>query len=319
MKPNEPVLEEIMHGISKGYSSEKTWRRRIRMMMAETGLDFFCFSKILDALSEKDIAEYSWQLRPENSAIFNKRIRELLAFRLTPKQELNQMPCTGATLKKRVKRILEDMPLKDKKVLFLGDDDFTSVALALTSDAEVHVVDIDPSILSGIQKASSKFGVKIHLHKHDLREKLPESLRDKFDLFFTDPVYSIRGIKLFLLQGLVALKSEGCRGYLCMPMVQCMRMLRFIESFILQVGFEIVNIERSFNEYTVPSVAVSNLSQLCQKIRVFPKDLKDFTLSYSDLVSIRLNTEVYKRKSADKTISKIVKRDIIEFVDTRLT
>lgn len=68
-------------------------------------------------------------------------------------------------------------------ILFLGDDDGTSVALALLGVANVWAVDIDPRVLDWLRGS----GLPLSLQKVDLRY-LPDSLLGRFQAVVTDPV-----------------------------------------------------------------------------------------------------------------------------------
>ena len=112
--------------------------------------------------------------------------------------------------------MLEKGDIEGRKILFLGDDDLTSIAAGLFNAAkEVAVVDLDTRLLQTIKDISEEEGLRIRLVEHDLRKPLPEQLRGRYDTVFTDPPYTHPGLTLFLSRGIMALeKRVGAAVYL---------------------------------------------------------------------------------------------------------
>ncbi|KKR81315.1 MAG: hypothetical protein UU73_C0003G0121 [Candidatus Daviesbacteria bacterium GW2011_GWA1_41_61] len=108
--------------------------------------------------------------------------------------------------------------IEGKRILFLGDDDFTSVAIAFYRKAQtITVVDIDKKILDGIQEISDSSSYQITTKPYDAREKLSPELSGKYDIVFTDPPYTREGISLFLSRAVQALDptNQAGRIYFC--------------------------------------------------------------------------------------------------------
>lgn len=108
--------------------------------------------------------------------------------------------------------------IQGKRMLFIGDDDFTSVAVGLYGSAgEEVVVDIDQRILSSISKVAEKESMVIECIKYDARSPSVGLLRNRFDVVFTDPPYTPDGVQLFLSRAIDALdrKSQAGRIYFC--------------------------------------------------------------------------------------------------------
>lgn len=138
--------------------------------------------------------------------------------------------------------------LEGKRILFVGDDDLTSLPTALTNMAEeIAVVDIDERILKLIEKFSQKEGVKIKTIKHDLRNPLPQDLKERFDVISTDPPYTVDGLKLFLSRGIEALGKEGIAylSYSHKPIDEWLS----IQKAITNMGFVISELIPNFNYY----------------------------------------------------------------------
>jgi len=135
-----------------------------------------------------------------------------------PQRAYDQFTATVETVAKRVFLMSFLGDLKNKKILFLGDDDFTSLpAASLQLATMITVLDIDERILYNLKNISDKLNLKIKTIKHDLRKPLPEKLRENFDVVFTDPPYTSYGLKLFLSRAVESLdkKNQAARIYLC--------------------------------------------------------------------------------------------------------
>ncbi len=142
----------------------------------------------------------------------------LLTERLLPLREYDQFTATPETVLKRASVLNHFGDITNKKLLFLGDDDFTSIAVAMTEKAkEILVLDIDDRILGKIQALSNKHSLNIKTIKHDVNKGLPKDILNKFDVVFTDPPYTSEGIKLFLSRSVSALdcQNSAARIYLC--------------------------------------------------------------------------------------------------------
>ena len=138
--------------------------------------------------------------------------------RPSPKREYDQFAATVETTARRASLMNFFEDVRGKRILFLGDNDFTSVGVASLKSAEdITVVDIDKRVLEGITKVSTKQGFGVKALHYDAREPLPENLKSEFDVAFTDPPYTPGGIKLFVSRAIEALDSENQAGriYVC--------------------------------------------------------------------------------------------------------
>ncbi len=136
-----------------------------------------------------------------------------LAERRPPiRRDLDQVFATLPTVARRALRLLQAGEAQ-RGVLFLGDDDLTSVALRLLleaagSDRRVHVAEIDPQLVTFLKQHG------VHAVEHDLRAPLPKPLRGRFGCVFTDPPYAPAGFAVFVSRAVTALKDDG-RLYAC--------------------------------------------------------------------------------------------------------
>ncbi|MCS7092314.1 MAG: bis-aminopropyl spermidine synthase family protein [Patescibacteria group bacterium] len=85
-----------------------------------------------------------------------------------PKRNYDQFTATIETTVKRVALLDFLGDVKGKRILFLGDDDFTSVAIANFKLAqEIAVIDIDGRILDNIGTISDKLNLGIKRIKQE--------------------------------------------------------------------------------------------------------------------------------------------------------
>ena len=134
-----------------------------------------------------------------------------------PNRDLDQFYATVNTTFKRVFKMAKNSDLKNKKIAFLGDDDLTSVATALSHQAqEITVFEIDDRLNNFIKQISDKNNLNIEIVKQDLRQPIDKRHFNKYDIIFTDPPYTKDGIELFLNQAIKLMKNSFLsRIYLC--------------------------------------------------------------------------------------------------------
>lgn len=163
--------------------------------------------------------EILWAVLEDNNY---KQAVELLktisSKRPSPERRYDQFTATIETTARRASLLQFFGDVEGKRLLFLGDDDFTSIAVAnLGSARSIMVVDIDNRILSGIEAVSDNHNLGIKTVHYDARKKLPAELRDKFDVVFTDPPYTTEGIELFTSRAIESLDkaNKAARIYVC--------------------------------------------------------------------------------------------------------
>ena len=201
-----------------------TGARTVADLVAASGLSRRSVEGILDALVpfldrsadahalHRDlVAEATAALRadpPPAEADILERLRTLAKSRPAPDWRLDHVAATPETALKRALYMRDEFDLGCARVLMLGDHDMTSVALALACpEAQVTVVDIDERILTFLQTVRRDQSLPITPLFADLRVHLPRSLASAFDLVFTDPPYSVEGVRLFLQRAVQALKD----------------------------------------------------------------------------------------------------------------
>jgi predicted methyltransferase len=196
-----------------------------------------------------------------------KKLKEFLEkyknLRAEPKREYDQFFATEETLIRRIS-ILQNFMEQIKEILFLGDDDLTSLALALFHpDVKLFVVDIDKDILNFINFVSEKEKFNIETYYHDLRKPLPKDKFKKFNFIFTDPPYTPSALQLWLTRCLEASLGSGsnkkrkrpeilsskyyfvCYGYTNRETERGLK----IQEIITKMGLVIQEKIRDFNNY----------------------------------------------------------------------
>ncbi|MEM1538901.1 MAG: bis-aminopropyl spermidine synthase family protein [Candidatus Bathyarchaeia archaeon] len=103
--------------------------------------------------------------------------------------------------------------LDGKAIVLVGDDDLLSVALALTSlPSRITVLDVDKRLGDFLGTVNKYYGFNIEFFKYNVAEPLPKELRGKFDVFSSEPLETVSGLKAFIMRGVSCLKENGV-GY----------------------------------------------------------------------------------------------------------
>ena len=116
-----------------------------------------------------------------------------------PRLELDQCHCTVGTKLRRVLAMHEADALVGRRILLLGDDDLTSLAIrsvvrgfgSEATIANLSVVDVDPALVAFLRKELSGTPFPSSCTQHDLREPLASDFRGVFDTVVTDPPYTV--------------------------------------------------------------------------------------------------------------------------------
>ena len=152
---------------------------------------------------------------------------------------------------RRAEFVYERGDLERKKMLFLGDDDLTSIAMALTKlPDEIHVIEIDRRIVNYINKVSKEMNLPVSAHLYNAVDPLPEEFTGKFDTFLTDPVETVKGMRVFISRCLLALKGEGSAGYFGLSHYESsLKKWLDIEEDLIAMSLVITDVLRDFNKY----------------------------------------------------------------------
>jgi len=127
-----------------------------------------------------------------------------------PERNFDQFLATEDTVLKRAILLGSIQDISHKKLLFLGDDDLTSIVFALLFKAEkITVVDIDTRILGFLEMIAQKEGLPIQTFEYDLRNPLPKSEFKNYDVIFFDPPYTPQAINKWLIRAIESSLTGG--------------------------------------------------------------------------------------------------------------
>jgi predicted methyltransferase len=180
-----------------------------------------------------------------------RRLDQLLGGRPAPNLDFDQGAITSADSLLRAGFVEERGDLCGARILFVGDFDLTSVALALTGrPARVVVLEIDPRVIGFINEVARRESLRLEARLFDVRDPLPESLCKQFDVFLCDPEETLAGIRLYLSRGCSALAGEGAAAYVGLTTLEASRRKwRDIQGILYEMGFAITDIRRKFSSY----------------------------------------------------------------------
>jgi N4-bis(aminopropyl)spermidine synthase len=172
-----------------------------------------------------------------------------------PRFELDQCHCTVETKLRRVLAMHDADALVGRRILLLGDDDLTSLAIhrfvrrfgSGSTVARLGVVDVDPAIVRFVRREHAG-SPPIHAYVHDLREPLPKRLRNAYDTVVTDPPYTIAAAELFLSRAVEALAGPGGDVFFSFGSRRPDASYR-VQQVVGALGLEIRRLTRDFNEY----------------------------------------------------------------------
>lgn len=127
-----------------------------------------------------------------------------------PDRNLDQFWATEDTVLRRAVLLGNIPSILQKKLIFLGDDDLTSVAFTLLYEAEkVTVVDIDSRLLQFLEMIAREEGLPIETFEHDLRNPLPKSEFKRYDVAFFDPPYTPEALNTWLIRAIESTITAG--------------------------------------------------------------------------------------------------------------
>jgi len=175
--------------------------------------------------------------------------REIVEHRPLPVEIYDQGYISTETVLRKLAFIIERGDASGD-IFVVGDDDLFSIAIALTKKPKrVVVVDIDERIIHYINEVANDYNLPLEAYMHDVRKE-NEEFRGKFDVFVTDPVETIPGIRLFLSRAISSLKGIGSSGYFGLTTLEASRKKWYeIQRMLHKMGFVITDIRRRFQVY----------------------------------------------------------------------
>jgi predicted methyltransferase len=167
---------------------------------------------------------------------------------------LDQSHATAETAIRRAIYLFEHDAIEGRSLLFLGDDDLTSIAVGLLSKqlairpSRITVLDTDDRLVSFILK-SAPAECPVETILHDLRHPIPTAILSQFDAFFTDPPYTTEGLELFSSRGVSAFRPEvGKLGFVSFGRKSPGDTVE-IGRILASLGLGVVEVIPEFNRY----------------------------------------------------------------------
>ena len=208
---------------------------------------------------------------------------------------VDQSKCTLETAIKRALLCLENNCLIGKNILCVGDDDLISISIGMLLHAlyggnmnlcktQIYVLDSDQRILDYISEIAKIYDLPIKCHNINLYDSIPNKYLSKMDCFYTDPPYTLSGMKLFLSRGVECLKnSVSLNVFLSFAHRSQEEMLKIHKTFI-ELGLSTLRIMPQFNRYEGASI-LGNSSQMFL--------LKTTTATKSPIIGEEFNIPIY--------------------------
>ncbi len=198
---------------------------------------------------------------------------------------LDQCHCTVDTKLRRLLAIHEAGALVGRRLLLLGDDDLTALALALLvrgngspgTIAGLTIIDLDDALLQFLERELAGAPFPVTCVAHDLRRPLPPHLVGAFDTVVTDPPYTTAAARLFLARAADALESGIGDVFLSFGSRRPDAAAE-LQRAIVEIGFVIQRLSRDFNAYVGAGVlgGTSHLYHLAAAGRLSPAVTGDF-------------------------------------------
>lgn len=201
-----------------------------------------------------------------------RELRTVAALAPAARADLDQCHCTVETKVRRVLAMYEAGALGGRRLVFLGDDDLTSLAVRLVAERlgrpgalrGLVVVDVDPDVVEFVRHSLTGSRFAVDARVHDLREPLPADLCGVADTVFTDPPYTNAAASLFLSRATEALAGRAGRDlFLAFGAARPDESLG-LQKAIGEMGLVVRRLAPNFNEYVGAGVraGTSHLYQL---------------------------------------------------------
>lgn len=151
----------------------------------------------------------------------------------------------------------EKRDIDNCSLIFIGDDDLTSIAVALIGNYKrIVVLDIDKRLIDFINETVREENFKnFEAYVYNVKDELPKAFIESFDVFFTDPLETVPGFISFINRGIQSLKGKDCIGYFNLTYLEAsLKKWYLFERNIIESGFIITDVIEKFNLYTLPNI-----------------------------------------------------------------
>ncbi len=270
-RPPEQVWTPLwsrQHGLSPLAFQELLWRlraaSRVEDVLREAGTVHLGLSLLeilarhgIVAVSDAGTLDWREPLFPEippRCADLHERLGEWIAA-LRPEAQFGQLQASTDSSMRRVQAMLRDLPALGRSVLFLGDDDLTSVLLANAIAGSVTVMDVDVRVLGLLGRIAGEHRLDLTPVEHDVRKPLGEEFRRRFDTVHCDPVDDGPWLEQWLHVAVAALLPVvGARLFLSLAPRRLGERYLGVHRFLQEQGFVLERRERNLNAYAIDRV-----------------------------------------------------------------
>lgn len=187
-----------------------------------------------------------------------EKLSALFLLRPTADTTLDQAKCLPETAAARALLALEYGVVAGRRIACVGDDDYTSIAVAAlgqllsehgaVTPEQITVLDLDERILAGIADIAAERGYPVKTVRHDMRQPIPAELAGTHHGFFTDPPYTIPGAQLFLSRGGELCQPNGFHAFFSFASKGPAEMLA-VQRQMVEMGLLIREVLPGFNRY----------------------------------------------------------------------
>lgn len=258
--------------------------RRNGAILTESGLKILTSVGVLDTRRPTLIKRYAISDSMKELIL---EFEELVAERPSPDYSLDQSHVITNTCFKRVMYFHENDGLEGRDIAILGDDDLTSLAIAIFANRfqleinSLTVFDIDQRVLDFIDARRRRYGLNFNLNEMDLIEEIPKQHKNMHDIFITDPPYTVQGLTRFVnVGGEMIRENTGGIGFVSYPNLRPMDNSQFFEN-ISSMGLSPQELIPGFNEYVGAQIHASrsNMGRF-----LVPGGIKDFGKIFRDRI-----------------------------------
>jgi len=243
---DEKLKEEILFG-SFVQSKKVSYRILNEYKKKWTKNSDFCVSKetIKENMKER-FRSWDWKIGQQYLKLLEITY-EAHAMRRKCRLEFFQTPILPETAVRRA-LLVEN---QEEKIILMGDDDLTSIPLAVLG-FDVTVLDIDESLIDLIKRMSEKYNLQIKIAKTDFLKEM-KFTEDEYDVLICDPISTYEAFEIFVGKGMNFLKIGG-KGYISVNQ----RFEKVFLEFCKDYDIEILRQLKHFNNYYDNNLKVIN-------------------------------------------------------------
>ncbi|MEM5811377.1 MAG: bis-aminopropyl spermidine synthase family protein [Candidatus Aenigmatarchaeota archaeon] len=179
------------------------------------------------------------------------------------KEHFDQLPISNFSAISVLERIMAYLPINDR-ILFVGDDDFVSVLLALINPKiSITVCDIDVELLNVIERLNELLNINIKTKLVDIRKS--KKFAKKFIAFYANPPYTENGVKSFMEFGINNFSKDGGISFLVIGDENIGNRFLFLQKFFSEKKLMLLELIPNFVMY--PYVKHSEFDIIVQRIK----------------------------------------------------